>query len=138
LPGDRPPRTHEAHVHEAATATDVVGGEVVSLDREAERQRLSVADQVTLQDASLRGWMANRVVPAFVWANGLTLGALGVLALLDEANIIFRLIAPGDRIVNHQVIMALLGATTVQVGVIAAIIARYLFPGGSSRGGDAT
>jgi hypothetical protein len=27
------------------------------------------------------------------------------------------------------VIMALLGATTVQVSVIAALIARYLFPG---------
>jgi hypothetical protein len=30
---------------------------------------------------------------------------------------------------SAQVIMALLGATTVQVGAIAVLIARYLFPG---------
>jgi hypothetical protein len=39
------------------------------------------------------------------------------------------LITPADRIITSQVIMALLGATTVQAGAIAAIIARYLFPG---------
>jgi hypothetical protein len=51
------------------------------------------------------------------------------LVALDEINISYRLIAPADRIVTNQVLMALMGATTVQVGVIAAIIARYLFPG---------
>jgi hypothetical protein len=49
--------------------------------------------------------------------------------VLDEINIATHLIAPGDRIITEKVIMALLGATTVQVGAIAAIIARYLFPG---------
>jgi hypothetical protein len=43
--------------------------------------------------------------------------------------IAWHLIAPGDRIISAQVIMALLGATTVQVGAIAVLIARYLFPG---------
>jgi hypothetical protein len=36
------------------------------------------------------------------------------------------LITPADRIITSQVIMALLGATTVQAGANAAIIARYL------------
>jgi hypothetical protein len=49
--------------------------------------------------------------------------------VLDEFNIAWHLIAPGDRIIGGQVIMALLGATTVQVGTIAVVIARYLFPG---------
>lgn len=90
---------------------------------------MSVADRVTLQDADLRKWMAESVVPAFLWANGLTLAAVAVLVLLDEVNVAAHLIAPGDRIISAQVIMALLGATTVQVGAIAALIARYLFPG---------
>jgi hypothetical protein len=81
------------------------------------------------QDADLRKWMADRVIPAFLWANGLTLTALAFLVALDEINIAWHLIAAGDRIITEKVIMALLGATTVQVGVIAAIIARYLFPG---------
>ncbi|MGA8197601.1 MAG: hypothetical protein WB902_30040 [Acetobacteraceae bacterium] len=37
---------------------------VISLDKEAERERLSVTDQIALQDADLRKWMADRVVPA--------------------------------------------------------------------------
>ena len=101
---------------------------VISLDKEAERVRLSVTDQIALQDADLRKWMADLVVPAFLKANGLTLAAVAALVVLDEINIASHLIAPGDRIITEKVIMALLGATTVQVGAIAALIARYLFP----------
>jgi hypothetical protein len=72
--------------------------------------------------------VAAKVVPAFLWANGLALGAIGVLVALDEFNICLSLITPADRIITGQVITALLGATAVQVGAIAVIIARYLFP----------
>jgi hypothetical protein len=48
---------------------------------------------------------------------------------MDQNNIASKLITPGDRIITSQVFMALLGATTVQVGAIMVIIARYLFPG---------
>ena len=48
--------------------------------------------------------------------------------MVDQMNIERKLIVPSDWIINHQVIIALLGATTVQVGAVAAIIARYLFP----------
>jgi hypothetical protein len=101
---------------------------VISLDKEVDQVGISVADHVALQDANLRKWMVDRVVPAFLKANGLTLIALAVLVVLDEINIASHLIAPGDRIITEKVIMALLGATTVQVGAIAALIARYLFP----------
>jgi hypothetical protein len=101
----------------------------VSLAQEAEREGLSVADRVTLRDADLREWMANRVVPAFLKANGWTLIVLAVLVALDEVNLVLHLVPAGERIVSEKVIMALLGATTVQVGAIALAIARYLFPG---------
>jgi hypothetical protein len=71
--------------------------------------------------------MAKTVIPAFIWANGITLVALAVLVVLDEINLAEHLVSSADRIINHQVVMALLGATTVQIGTIAAIIARYLF-----------
>jgi len=73
--------------------------------------------------------MAGRIVRAFVQANAVMLAARGVRVLLDEINILFRLVSPGDRIITPQVFMTLVGATTVQVGAIAATIARYLFPG---------
>ena len=107
--------------------------------KEVEERGYSIEEQIALhhaalrqQDADVRKWMADRVVPAFLKANGLTLIALALLVVLDEFNLYWHLIAPGDRIITEKVIMALLGATTVQVGAIAALIARYLFPGRSS------
>lgn len=106
-------------------------GEVVKLNQVAGRDGLSVADQIALHDAHLRQSMANRIVRAFVQANIVMLGALGVLVILDEVNIWCHLMSPGDRIITSKVFMVLVGATAVQVGAIAAIIARYLFPGRS-------
>ena len=101
---------------------------MISLDKEAERERLSVADHVALQDANLRQRVAYWTIGTFIGANLVTLFALGYLASLDQSNIASKLITPGDRIITSQVFMALLGATTVQVGAIMVIIARYLFP----------
>ena len=109
--------------------TDAFNATVVSLEQEADRERLSVADQVSLRDADLRDWMAKYVMPVFLGTNLVTLTVLGLLIWLDQSNIESNLIRPSDRIIGSQVIMALLGATTVQVGAIAALIARYLFRG---------
>jgi len=81
------------------------------------------------QDANLRRRMAHWIIGAFIVANIATVIALSILAWLDQGNIQSKLITPGDRIITSQVFMALLGATTVQVGAIMVIIARYLFPG---------
>jgi hypothetical protein len=129
------------HLATAAGGLNVTGepgtiaaaGDVLSLDQVAERVGYSVADQIALDVQKMRRGVAERVVRAFIVANGVALAALGALAVLDEFNIMFQLVTPGERIITPQVFMALLGATTVQVGTIAAIIARYLFPG-RSRG----
>ena len=94
-------------------------GTVVSLDQEAERERLSVTDQIALRDADLRKSMSDTMLRIFRRANFVTLLALGALVILDECNIRHDLIQPSDRIIDHQVFIALLGATTVQVGTIA-------------------
>lgn len=134
MPGDRLPPIQGGPGVTGESGTLSATAEVVGLEQEAEQDGLSVADRIALQDADLRQWMTNRMVRAFIWANGVTLGALGSLVVLDEINIGVHLISPADRIVTHQVLMVLLGATTVQVGTIAAIIARYLFPGRSRNG----
>ena len=99
----------------------------VSLQRVA--AQLSVDDQIKLQDADLRVRVARWIIRTFAGANVATLIALGCLAGLDEINIRSGMIHAGDRIITNQVFMTLLGATTVQVGAIMVIIARYLFPG---------
>jgi hypothetical protein len=109
--------------------------EVVRLDREADRVGLTVPDQIALQDADLRRWMARRIIWVFIAANIVTLLAMAGLVWLDQGNVASHSIAPSDRIITSQVFMALLGATTVQVGSIAFIIAQYLFPSRRSRDG---
>jgi hypothetical protein len=89
---------------------------------------LSVPDLIALQNQKLRETVAKRVMRAFLLANGVTLAGLTALAVLDQLNLAGHLITPGERIIGGQVIMALLGATTVQVGAIVALIARHLFP----------
>jgi hypothetical protein len=102
-----------------------------SLEREAKRVVGSVDEQIKLGDYDLRKWMATRIVWAFIGGNIITLVGLGVLVWLDQMNIEHKLVTPGDRIIDRQVIMTLLAATAVQVGAITVIVARYLFPGRS-------
>jgi hypothetical protein len=88
----------------------------------------TIDDTIRLDNQQLRRWIGTRVVRTFIGANVLTLGVIGILAWLDQHNLEHGFITPADRIINHQVIIALLGATTVQVGAITVIIARNLFP----------
>jgi len=124
LPGDRP-RPIEGRLNVPLEPATLRATATVSLSNEAANEGVSVEQR----DADLREWVAKVVFPAFIKANALTLIALGLLALTDQGNIAVHLITPEERIIGGQVIMALLGATTVQVGAIAFIIARYLFPG---------
>jgi hypothetical protein len=113
-------------------ATVRVKAEVISLDDVAEREGLSVADQIALQDAEQRKAITGRMLQTFIAANTVTLVGVALLVVLDEINLWAKLAPAGDRIITQQVIIGLLAATTVQVGAITVIIARYLFPGRSS------
>ena len=101
----------------------------VSLDGVSRRLGVSVAERIALRTQFLREWVAGGIMALFIVANGVTLFAVDRLVRLDQSNIEAHLIKPAYRIITNQVIMALLGATAVQVGAIAVIIAQYLFPG---------
>jgi hypothetical protein len=135
LPGARPgttnPESNEACGAPVIPAMMAKGTATLSLSQEAERVGLSVDDRIKLDDQSLRRGMTIGLVWTFIVGDLFTLCALGWLVQLDQNNIEIDLIQPGDRLITSHVIMALLGATTVQIGTIAAIIARYLFPGRS-------
>jgi len=49
------------------------------------------------------------------------------LASVDQTELAAKLITPNARLINNQVIIALLGATTVQLGTVAVIMAKYVF-----------
>jgi hypothetical protein len=128
LPGDRLPPIEGGLAQTGEAGTLSATGQMVSLENEAKREGLSVDDEIKREDANLRQWMARCIVWTFIGSTIVTLLALGALVCLDQSNLDDGLIKPGDRIIDHQVIMSLLAATTVQIGTIAVIIARYLFP----------
>ncbi len=103
--------------------------EVINLNEVADREALSVEDQIALQDAGLRKRIGNRIVWTFIAGHIVTLTVLAGLVYLDQSNMGSHVITPDQRIITEKVIITLLGATTVQIGAIAVIIARYLFPG---------
>jgi hypothetical protein len=77
----------------------------------------------------MRESVGRQIMRTFIGANVVVLIALAVLAWLDQNNLDSHLITPGERLINSHVLMALLGATAVQVGSIAVFIARDLFSG---------
>jgi hypothetical protein len=128
LPGDRSAVTGNPNVTEEVDTLRATGA-IVSLGSVAEREGLSVADQIALQDAEQRKAITARMVQTFVAASAVTLLAVALLVVLDEFNLWTKLAPAGDRIITQQVIIGLLAATTVRVGAITVIIVRYLFPG---------
>jgi hypothetical protein len=98
----------------------------VSLNQEVDE--FTTADRIAIGDLEIRKNFANRVMLLFAITN---LGALIGLALVfwqDCAQLAAGLTKPADRIIDGKVIMALLGATTVQLGTVIYTITRAIFP----------
>jgi hypothetical protein len=86
-----------------------------------------VNDRIKIWDALIRNTLAAGIMAAFLIVNGFTLGVLIWLGREDHHDLVRKLIVPADRIVNKDVIISLLGASTVQLGSIAVIMAKYVF-----------
>lgn len=94
---------------------------------QAERE-WTVDDEIALGELRLRIDTAKRIIKLFTVSNGFILAFLVVLLIADWVLVGKGLAAAGERIVTENVLMALLGATTVQVGTIMFGISAYLFP----------
>ena len=101
---------------------------MINLNEVAEQEELSVKDQIALQDADLRKRIGSPIVWTFIGGNVVTMLGFAGLVYVDQSNMAKYLITPDQLIITEKVIMTLIGATTVQIGTIAVIIARYLFP----------
>ena len=88
----------------------------------------SVADQIALSDARVRARVSYAIITAFLVVNLATLLGLYIIYTADAADLRAKLVAPGQRVIDSRVVMTLLGATTVQLGSMAVIMAKYLFP----------
>jgi len=89
--------------------------------------RFTPGEQVILSDAETRKSISRWIMRLFVIVNIVTLGLILGLAVGDQRQLAAGLIKPDERLVDSQVLMAMLGATTVQLGTIAVIMAKYMF-----------
>ena len=90
-----------------------------TLDDLAQQAGLSVDDTIALAELQLQIETAKNILRPFGIANKFVLVFVGVLMIADWFVLGFHAGAvPGDRLINSNVVMTLLGATTVQVGTI--------------------
>ncbi len=87
-----------------------------------------VVDRIALGDLGIRERFAGTMLVLFVATNAFVLAALGVLFWFDHQQLAAGLIAPDERIVDTRVVIALLGATTVQLGAVIYTMSRAIFP----------
>ncbi len=86
-----------------------------------------------MRDASLRRAITYGIVGAFLFVNVLTTLGIGWIYSNDQAELAKHLVTPPDRIITTSIVVTAVGATTVQLGALALLIGRFLFPGTESQ-----
>ena len=99
----------------------------VSLNQEVEAFA-TTADKIALGDLDIRKNFARNVMILFAVANLFVLVGLGIVFWQDCVQLTAHAIKPAERIIDGKVIMALLGATTIQLGTVIYTITRAIFP----------
>ncbi len=87
----------------------------------------STKEQVDLGNLRIRERFALHMVLLFVGSNVFVMIGIGLLFRQDCIDLTERLIKPDERVISSSVVMALLGATTVQLGTVIYTIARSIF-----------
>ena len=99
----------------------------VRLDKEV-AQFETTADAIARGDLEIRKNFARNVMALFVISNLFVLIGLGLVFWQDVVQLAEGRIKPAERILSREVIMALLGATTIQLGTVIYTITRAIFP----------
>lgn len=94
----------------------------------AGREGLTVGEEIALTNSRVRTRVTYVIVAAFVLANALTLAGVAYVFRADNANLLAKITTADQRVITSQVVITLLGATTVQLGAFALIMGKYLFP----------
>jgi hypothetical protein len=96
-------------------------------------EELRIKDENAEAERELRKSAADRVINIFLVSNLAILAAVILASACDYLLIFKGIFRSDDRLISDKVIMALVGATTVQLGTVMLTIYRYLFPGAASK-----
>ena len=91
---------------------------------------LTVAEEIVRSDAGLRRLVAGSIVVAFLVVNGAVLLGIWMVFTKDNEHLLRAgsNFTPSDRLVTTNLLITLVGATTVQLGTLIVLIGKYLFP----------
>jgi hypothetical protein len=92
---------------------------------------LTVRNILDLEEWKLRKETAKTIIRAFVVVNFSVLVLVLILYITDVFFIYTSKIDPSGRLINSNVIISIVGATTVQFGAVAIAVSNWLFPKGS-------
>jgi hypothetical protein len=87
----------------------------------------SVRDRIAWQDAGVRKFVALAVVATFVVANGLILWGVWLIFQAEMTALTAKVYTAHDRIITAELLMTLVGATTVQLGALTILMGKYVF-----------
>jgi len=90
-------------------------------------EKPGVNERIAVWDAITRNALALSIMLLFCVVNVFTVCFLLHVYTVDQQDLAAKLIGPADRIVNSEVLVSLLGATTAQLAAIAVIMAKYVF-----------
>jgi hypothetical protein len=93
-----------------------------------EEAKFTTAERVALGDLAIRRTVAWFLVGLFAASNLFMLGFVGWLYANDQSMIGEGLIMAPDRLIDGNVVMALIAGTTVQLGAIVLTMTRGIFP----------
>jgi hypothetical protein len=88
--------------------------------------RLTIPERIALDTQGVRKTITYCLTAAFLVINGLVMFGLYRALLFD-----FKMLASHadyKPFIDHEVIMALLGATTIQLGAVTFTMVKFLFP----------
>jgi len=94
----------------------------ISLDAESPGSPTSFEEQLRQYEFELKEKIAKQITRLFGISNVVVLAAVAIVFGFDQ------FLGPADRLITSEVIMALVGATTVQLGGIMFVIAKSIFP----------
>ena len=87
----------------------------------------SLSDRVALRKHELSTYVAAEILTLFRWSVGSTVAITMVLVIIDALMVSFHVIKPEERLIGESILLALIGASVVQVGAASAAIAYGLF-----------
>lgn len=68
------------------------------------------------------------IVATFVIANAIVLAGVWFMFNEELAALQNKVYPASDRVITSQLLMALVGATTIQLGALTILMGKYLFP----------